>query len=46
VSYFSGGIGLGLITRSFAELAVDEGRSGADEGDQVGGVDGGNGTNR
>jgi hypothetical protein len=29
----------GLVLGSFGELAVDEGRSGADERDQVGGVD-------
>ena len=29
----------GLVLGSFDELAVDEGRSGADERDQVGGVD-------
>ena len=32
LSCFSGRIRLGLIIRSFGELAVDEGRSGADQG--------------
>ena len=30
----------GVLARSFDEFAVDEGRSGADQGDEVGGVDG------
>jgi hypothetical protein len=33
------GFGLGLLTGSFDYLAVDEGSSGADEGDQVRCVD-------
>ena len=33
------GFGLGFLAGSFDELAVDEGRSGADEGDQVRCVD-------
>ena len=35
-----GGFGLGFLAGPFDELAVDEGRSGADQGDQVGCVDG------
>ena len=35
-----GGFGLGLLAGSFDEFAVDEGRSGADQGDEVGCVDG------
>ena len=35
-----GCFGLGLLTRPFDELAVDEGRSGADQGDEVWGVHG------
>ena len=30
-----GGFGLGLLAGSFDEFAVDEGRAGADQGDQV-----------
>jgi hypothetical protein len=35
-----GGFGLGLLAGSFDELAVGEGRSGADQGDEVGCDDG------
>jgi hypothetical protein len=35
-----GGFGLGLLAGSFDEFAVDEGRSVADQGDEVGCVDG------
>ena len=31
---------LGVLAGSFDEFAVDEGRSGTDQGDEVGGVDG------
>jgi hypothetical protein len=34
-----GGFGLGLLAGSFNEFAVDEGRSGADQGDEMGRVD-------
>lgn len=37
-SYFSDRIGLGQIIGLFGELAVDESRPGADQGDQVRGV--------
>ena len=35
-----GGFRLGVLAGSFDEFAVDEGRSGADQGDEVGCVDG------
>jgi hypothetical protein len=35
-----GGFLFGVIARSFDEFAVDEGRPGADQGDEVGRVDG------
>ena len=35
-----GGFGLGFLAGPFDELSVDEGRSGADQGDEVGRVDG------
>jgi hypothetical protein len=34
-----GGFGLRCLVGSFDELSVDEGRAGADEGDEVGAVD-------
>ena len=36
IKIFSGGFGLGFSPRPFDELPVDEGRSGANQGDQVG----------
>jgi hypothetical protein len=35
-----GGFGLCVLTGSFDEFSVDECRSGADQGDEVGGVHG------
>ena len=35
-----GGFGLGILAGSFDELAVDEGGSGADQGDEMRRVDG------
>ena len=37
---FLGGFRFGVLAGSFDESAVDEGRAGADQGDEVGGVDG------